>query len=293
MTNSIQTAELVKVAELVRVRIIASESGVSRLPRQRVHVVRATLLIVMAFLATEVANCGELQLKLSNAERVTFVGAFRRWDADGNPLKPVNPKAKIETPEVDAQAESNEEGLWTFRKLLPGRYDLVLLAKDRVRIEGFHYPPITEFDPALPSNAPAPPDEVRDWIRKDIAAARHYENKVTPLFMTGDRKQVRVFMQLLRDDTTSFDADFGAPVATLRHEFWQYTNRAGGWVKERKTKVVDRLLTAKSELHRWTWVWIPELGGIEMADKPVRISYQIPRTFRPASTSGLIPGLSP
>ncbi len=292
MTNPIQVAELKRVAELLRVRFIASGSEVSRLPLRRVDVLRATLSIVMAFFVSEATYCGELQLRLTNAERVTFVGAFRRWDADGNPLKPVNPKAKIETPEVDAQAESNGDGVWTLRKLSPGRYDLVLLAKDRVRIEGFHFPPIAEFDPALPSNSPSPPDEVRDWIRKDIANARHYENKVTPLFMTGDRKQVRVFMQLLRDDATSFDADFGAPVATLRHEFWQYTNRTGGWVKERKTKVVDRVLSAKSEMRHWTWVWIPELGGIEITDSPIRISYQLPRAFKPESAAGLVSDVS-
>lgn len=286
MTNPIQ------VAELVSVRIIASCSEVSRLPLRRAQVVHVALSIVMAFSVTEVSYSGDLELKLTNAKRVTFVGAFRRWDADGNPLKLVNPKAKIETPEVDAQAESNEDGQWTFRKLSPGRYDLVILAKDRTRIEGFHYPPIAEFDAALPSNSPSPPDEVRDWIRKDIAAARHYENKVTPLFMTGDRKQVRVFMQLLRDDATSFDADFGAPVATLRHEFWQYTNRTGGWVKERKTKVVDRVLTAKSELRRWTWVWIPELGGIEITESPIRISYQFPQAIEPGSAAGLVSDIS-
>ncbi len=258
----------------------------------RRHLIRCGLLVGFSCVVTDVSFPSDLQLRLTNAERVTFVGAFRRWDADGNPRQQVNSKAKIETPAVDAQAESNEDGLWTFRKLSPGRYDLVLLAKDRVRIEGFHYPPIAEFDSALASNAPAPPDEVRDWIRKDIANVRHYENKVMPLFMIGDRKQVRVFMQLLRDDPTSFDADFGAPVATLRHEVWQYTNRAGGWVKERKTKVVDRVLSATSELRRWTWVWIPELGGIEIADSPIRIAYPLPRAFQPESAAGLVSDVS-
>lgn len=224
----------------------------------------ACLLVIVSFFATTALQAGELRLRLENSDAVNFVGAFRRWDADGNPLKPVNPKAKIDVPEVDAQATSQDAGVWHFKQLEPGRYDLVLLLRDRVRVEGFHYPPIAEFDPTLPGQSPAPPAEIADWIRKDIAAARHYENKVTPLAMTGDRKQVRILMQLLRDDATSFDADFGAPVATLRHEFWQYTNRGGGWVKDRKTKVIDRLIGAKSDVTRWTWTWLPELGGIEI-----------------------------
>jgi hypothetical protein len=249
-------------------------------------------MVVWCGLSQDVC-AGELQLRLTQAERVTFVGAFRRWDADGNPSKPINPKASIEAPEVDAQAESESEGVWTFRELPEGRYDLVLMVKNRIRIEGLHYPPLVEFDSALPGDSPAPSDEVRDWIREDVAAVRHYENRVTPLFMTGNQKQVRLFMQLLRDKPTSFDAEFGAPVATLRHEFWQYTNRAGGWVKERKTKVVDRTLLAKDELMRWTWVWIPELGGIEISKRPVQLEFRVPKEFKPGVAAGLVAETAP
>lgn len=249
---------------------------------------RVFVLVGVVCLQVRTNFAEELQLNLTNADRITFVGAVKRWDADGNPLNPVDPKAKIESPRVDAKAEPSSKGAWTFRKLPAGRYDLVLLSEDRIRIEGFHYPPIAEFDPTMPGNAPAPPDDVRDWIRNDVANAKHYENKVTPLFLAGDRKQVRLFMQLLRDEPTSFDAEFGAPVATLRHEFWQYANRAGGWVKERKTKVVDRTLMAKSELSRWTWVWVPELGGIEVSTMPVKLMYEVPAAFTAGISAGIV-----
>lgn len=256
--------------------------------RRFVLSVRPAMLLVAVYLQIRLACADELQVNLTNADSITFVGAVRRWDADGSPRHLVNPKARIELPEADAKAEPGSEGRWMFRKLPAGRYDLVLLAKDRIRIEGFHYPPIAEFDPVWPSSAPPPPKDVGDWIRKDVANAKHYENKVTPLFMAGDRKHVRLFMQLLRDEPTSFDAEFGAPAATLRHEIWQYSNRAGGWIKERKTKVLDRTLLAKAELRRWTWVWVPELGGIEVSTRPVKFSYEIPAAFKAGVSAGIL-----
>jgi hypothetical protein len=37
-----------------------------------------------------------------------------------------------------------------------------------VRIEGFHYPPVLEFDAFLSPEAKAP-EAARDWVVKDIA----------------------------------------------------------------------------------------------------------------------------
>ena len=189
----------------------------------------------------------------------------------------MDPKAKIAEPRVDARAVRQGSGKWIFRNLPPGRYDLVILGADHLRVEGFRYPPITEFDPFLPPDAGGPEEETREWIVKHIAGSKHYENKVVPLFLAGDEKQVRILVQLVRDKATSFDADFGAPVATVRHEVWQYTNQYGGWVKDRRTEVLDRILMARSEFHRWTWVWEPRLGGIEVARSPQPSRVSCPR----------------
>lgn len=235
------------------------------------------------------AQAGELIVDLGKSQGVTLVGAISRWDEDGKARVAVDPKGKIESPRVDAQAEPGPHGRWTFRNLAEGRYDLVILAGRRIRVEGFQYPPINEFDPFLPPNAKTPEDETRDWIVKDIAKARHYENKVSPLFLAGDDKQARILVQLVRDQPTSFDGDFGAPAATIRHEIWQYSNNYGGWVKDRRTKVLDRILMARSELRLWTWVWKPQLGGIEVGKKPVTISYELPAKFDPRTDLGWFP----
>jgi hypothetical protein len=231
------------------------------------------------------ASAGELTLDLGRSEGVTFVGAVCRWDDDGNPRKPIDPKAAIQAPQVAATAERRDGNRWVFKKLPPGRYDLVVLARGRVRVEGFHYPPVTEFDPCLPPDGKAP-EEARNWIIKDIAKAQHYENKVTPLFLNGTDKQVRILMQLVRDQPTSYDGEYGAPVATVRHEVWQYTYQYGGWVKDKKTRILDRILMANKEFQRWTWVWEPRLGNIEVGKDPVKITYQLPRKFDPRKARG-------
>jgi hypothetical protein len=120
----------------------------------------------------------------------------------GRPRAPVDPATKIDAPAVFARGQSQPDRRWLFAKPPPGRYDLVTLAADRVRVKGFHYPSLQEFDPFLSGRDQAP-EEARDWIIQDIARSRHYENKVTPLYLAGDEKQVRVLVQLVRDLPTS------------------------------------------------------------------------------------------
>ena len=100
---------------------------------------------------------------------------------------------------------------------------------------------------------------------------------------------MRILVQLVRDKPTSYDGDFGAPVATVRHEVWQYTNNYGGWVKDRRTEVLDRILMARSEFQKWTWVWEPRLGGIEVGTKPVTVTYELPERFDPHEAKGWFP----
>jgi hypothetical protein len=235
------------------------------------------------------ATAAELTLDLGKSTGVTFVGAIARWDEDGNYTKPVNPKATIGNPEVTAQAQRQNNNRWVFRNLPAGRYDLVILARDsRVRVDGFHYPPVAEFDSFIPSTATAP-EEAREKITKSISLDKHYENKVVPLFMGGDEKLVRVLVQLVRDKETSYDADYGAPVATVRHEVWQYDYKRGVWSKMKRTKILSRILLARSEFRQWTWVWEPTLGGIEVKTAPIKISYELPQKYDPNTARGWIP----
>ena len=62
---------------------------------------------VLAFLLAvepSAASAAKVTVDIQGGQAVTFVGAIHRWDQDGNLLKKVDPKAKIDAPEVDYTA---------------------------------------------------------------------------------------------------------------------------------------------------------------------------------------------
>jgi len=235
------------------------------------------------------AVAAKLTLTISNGQSVKMVGALHRWDEDGNPRKKLNIKGKIDAPEVDYTATRSEGGQWVFSNLPPGKYDLLIMAGDRVRIEGFDYAPVLEFDPFFPPDATVD-DETRDWVFDDVKKSKHYENKVVPLYIGGDKekKACRVLVMLIRDKLTSYEADMPG-AATIRHEIWQYSFNYGGWQKERRTRVLDRSILHRDELRKWTWLWDPRLGGIAVKSTPVNIEYTLPGASPERKLQGLYP----
>jgi hypothetical protein len=245
--------------------------------------------VLLSFSGT--ASCplsaAELSLELTNAQNVTFVGAIQRWDKDGNHRNLPDQKAKIDAPAVDATAEKTSGDIWTFKNLAAGKYDLLIMAKDRVRIEGFQYPPVKEFDPFFPTDSEVD-EETRDFIVDDIKKSPHYENKVEPLYLGGDKKAVRVLVMLIRDKPTSYEGE-SPGAATMRHEIWQYSWNYGAWQKEKRTKVMDRILMPRDQLRKWTWLWDPKLGGINVKDQSISIKYDLPKPPMTQQLKGLYP----
>jgi hypothetical protein len=250
--------------------------------------IRAAGLALAAFalLVPTSAEAAKVTVDLGDLEDVTFVGAFNRWDVDGNARKRVNPKAKIDAPEVDAVATKAGDNKWVFDDLDKGEYDLVILGPGKVRIEGWTFAPVLEFDPFFPPDSKID-EEVRAWIDKDVRGARHYENKVVPLHFGGEERVVRVLVMLIRDKPTSYEGHMPG-AATMRFELWQYDWKYGGWVKDKRTKVLHRVILPRDDLRRWTWVWDPQLGGVEVGQSPVTIEYD-PRPFRERKLQGLWP----
>lgn len=243
--------------------------------------------ILAALLPLASGSGGEIRVTITPEDRVQEIGVVRRFDAIGMPVREVDPKAKFHAPYRDQTATG---GSAVFRNLPLGKYDVILFLDDGTRIEGYHWPIFDEFeDPALPGFRTPPPDEVAELVREKIAAGRYYENKIEPLAMGGDEEQVRVLVQLLRDERTSFDGMFGEPVATLRYEIWQYDNQFGGWVKERQTRLLHRLIDGKSRMRKRTWLWDPKLGGLELREPGdrVQLDYRLPA--KPKEVPGLHP----
>lgn len=240
---------------------------------------RFTGLFTLLAMSLAPAMAADLTINLAGSENITYVGAFQRWDLDGNPTRPVNPKAKIDGPEADVVAGHSTGGKWVFKNLEPGKYDLVLLGADRLRIEGWEYAPVLEFDPFFPPTATVADEQVRSFIVGDIQKARHYENRVVPLNLGSDTdsvaKSVRILMMLIRDQQTSYEAD-SPGAATMRFEIWQYDFQYGGWTKNRRTRVMHRVLLHRDELRKWTWLWEPKLGAIQIKSRDVVIDYEVP-----------------
>jgi hypothetical protein len=243
------------------------------------------IALAMSFVAT--AAAGTLTVELGDARGVTFVGAVERWDQDGNARKLPDTKAKIDAPVVTARAVDKGHGRWAFANLPPGKYDLVILADGRRRIEGFQYVPVKEFDPFFPLDVSAD-EETAEFIRDDIKKSQHFENRVEPLYLGGDKQAVRVLVMLVRDKPTSYEGD-SPGAATIRHEMWQYSWQYGGWQKEKRTKVLDRVMLPRDELRKWTWLWDPKLGRIEVGRKPATVKYELPQPSEPRKLKGLCP----
>jgi len=251
----------------------------------------ALLIVGCAVLGARPAPAAKVVVDLGGAKGVTTVGVLNRWDQDGNHRKPVNPKAKIDAPALDRTATNTGAGKWEFKDLPKGTYDLVILAGNRVRIEGWQYPPVLEFDPFIPGDGTVDDKDTEEWIVDDIKKSRHYENKVVPLYLARskeDKNVIRVLMMLLRDKTTSYEGHFPG-AATIRHEVWQYDWAYGGWVKNKRTKVLDRILMHRNELRQWTWLWDAKLGGIQVEGQPVTIQYDMAERLGSKKLKGLYP----
>ncbi|MGL4594476.1 MAG: hypothetical protein ACRCUY_07070 [Thermoguttaceae bacterium] len=263
---------------------------------------------------------GGLTIELGgDADGVSFVGAIYRWDQDGLPRKAdgsprvADERAEapnIEEPWVDYRAVnkgiSNGKGKWVIESMPPGIYDIIIIKRgSKERFEGWRYAPVLDFEEFFPPDAKVlcdkdvngkmetvPDLESVDYVERSIRQSKHYENKVIPLYFGASYKkgqkspkQVRSLVMLLRDLQTTLDASS----ATMRFEIWQFEDRSGGYVKQKRTHVLHRLIMDRDELRKWTWLWDPALGNIKI-DKTgmTTLSYQIPN---PAKTElkGLMP----
>lgn len=247
--------------------------------------VRVTIVASLLFSSTT-THGAKLSLQLGNAQGVKMVGAIHRWDSDGNHVKLPDQAAKIDSPRVDATAVSQGNGRWVFQNLPKGVYDLVILADGRRRIEGFQFVPVREFDPFFTAKMTLD-DETREFIIDDIKKSPQYENVVEPLYMAGNQKQTRVLMMLLRNKPTTYEDVHNA--ATMRHEIWQYSWNYGGWQKDKRSKVIDRIMISNDELRKWTWLWDSKLGGIEVGSTPITIKYELPKPSGERKLQGLYP----
>jgi hypothetical protein len=249
----------------------------------------AAVSLGLLVVAQRPCEAAKLTVELGQVKDIKRVGAIARWDQDGNFKKEVDPKAKIDAPPAEYWANDAGGGKWEFKDLPKGRYDLVIMGQDKLRVEGFEYGPVLEFDPFIPGDAKVADDEDREWILNDIKKSQHYENKVMPLLAgQGKKKVIRVLVMLIRDKETSYEADMPG-AATMRHEVWQYDWNYGGWQKNKRTRVLDRVILPRDDLRKWTWLWEGKLGGIKVEKTPITIKYDLAEALKAKKLQGLYP----
>ena len=92
----------------------------------RIHWFRSVLLIAAAGIAVAAwspVRAGDLIVDLGKAVDISMVGAVQRWDEEGKPRFPVDPKAKIAERRVNARAVRQGSGKWIFRNLPPAAFE--------------------------------------------------------------------------------------------------------------------------------------------------------------------------
>ena len=140
----------------------------------------------------------------------------------------------------------------------PGTYDLHFETTDGLKIEG--------ADLRAEGGAKADPLKERDLksIRERVRNMRTFENERSVLAIVGGSKRAKVLVRLVRTKPTSYDGDFGEPLAIFRWEVWNFKKYTGSWLKERKYKVLRRFMVAKRKMHELRWDFRPELGGVDV-----------------------------
>lgn len=261
--------------------------------------------IVLSGGFSSIVDAADLTVKLTGETGgITLFGAVKRWDQDGNPLRKVDQNEKILEPFADAKANETSSGTWVFKNLPPGTYDLVIVkGAKKIRLEGWRFSPVLDFDPFLPPDAKVrkiddtgkkvEDHETLEWLENDIKNSKHYENKVVPLYFGAEEpkagekraKFVRMLVMLIRDLETTYEA--GA--ATMRFEIWQYDDKYGGYVKNRKTMVMHRGILQGGELRQWNWLWDPGLGNVKMEAKDRTLEYAVPDPEKDKKLHGLRP----
>ena len=79
-------------------------------------------------------------------------------------------------------------------------------------------------------------------------------------------------------------------MATVRHEVWQYTYRYGGWVKDGRTKVLDRVLMAQQRVPAVDLGLGAQTGGDRGGRQAGQGFLRVAEPVRPGNDAGLVPG---
>lgn len=154
-------------------------------------------------------------------------------------------------------------------RVTPGTYDLHVELRSGPRlgtgpsdgriIEGADLRTPEESGRALPLK-----DRDRDHIAGIVKKMRTWANEKRVLAIEGSGGRAKALVKLVRTKRTSYDKDYGEPVAVVRWEIWNFRKYTGAWRKEPKAKVLRRFLFPKRKLAEIRWEFDTSLGGVDV-----------------------------
>ena len=217
--------------------------------------------VAVACLAVGSAVGGEIHLKVTPADRVDMVYAIDR-------LARGWPKPK--------HGGERRDDLWVVPNLAPGYYDLYISTDDGV-VEGANMKIINEIDEEEVPGKDAP--ELTEAGRKALAdycmKTKIWENNRRILAIAGHARRACVLIEKLMTADTSLPSD--QPQLFWRPEVWHFENHYGGWVKIKRTIVLERERLPVATWETLRYRFVPALGGLHVqTSEPLVVEYQLP-----------------
>jgi hypothetical protein len=104
----------------------------------------------------------------------------------------------------------------------------------------------------------------RDRITDVAKKMRTWSDEKHVLAIEGAAGRAKALVKLVRTEPTSYDGEFGEPIAVVRWEIWNFRKYTGSWRREPKAKVLRRFLFPKRKLAELRWEFDPALGGVDI-----------------------------
>ena len=176
---------------------------------------------------------------------------------------------KIADKEVRIRAHQGKVAGRTYSipDLPPGSYDLYFETADGTRYEG--------VDLRVEDSSKKLKEKDRKSITDRVLRMKTWSNKKRVLRIEGNGEHAKALVELMRTRPTSYDGRFGGTPVVWRVEIWYYHKLFGTWRRE-EWKVLRRFLRAAEEASRWKWVFLPELGGVDVREGEVRRDVKLP-----------------
>jgi len=207
---------------------------------------------------------GTISLGITSEKTIKAVYALNR------DIPPRKNKVQVKRFKAHFDAEKKRYGI---KNLAPGAYDIEIVFDDAA---------LAGVDLSLKEPDGKQPDEKgKKKIRKFVRDQKAFMDEHTILYMEGDSKRVRVLVDQLRKNKTSYTKR-KKPFVIWRVETWKFVKTYGVWERDGDgTKIILREMIAAEDFDKMTYLFDPKLGGIAVeAGKTSTIEYRVAKELK-------------